>query len=140
METQEEFPDLMPEVDDAVNGMGQGFVQRLIERMGGLANAEAVFGRPVEHEGVKVIPVARVMWGAGGGGGADVKGSGENAKTDAGSGGGGGVHASPVGYIEISHGQARFVRFRDPLQFAGLGLAAAVSFWIVLRALRGLFR
>jgi len=140
MAPDEEYSDLMPDIDDAVNGLGPSFVHRLLERMGGVANAEAVFGRAVEHEGVKVIPVARVMWGAGGGGGADVKGSGDSAKTDAGSGGGGGVHASPVGYIELSQGRARFVRFRDPMQFAVVSLAGAMSAWIVLRALRGMRR
>ncbi len=41
---------------------------RLAERLGATAAASAVFGTPVERNGVTVIPVARVRWGFGGGG------------------------------------------------------------------------
>jgi hypothetical protein len=43
----------------APSGRGSSFVERLAERVGGSASSTLVFGAPVEHEGVKVIPVAK---------------------------------------------------------------------------------
>lgn len=133
----ESLDEAMAQANAAVRGGGQRFVERLMERIGGVANAAAVFGDPVERNGVTVIPAARVAWGAGGGagsGGEEKGGSGE------GSGGGGGMNAKPVGYIEIRDGQARWVQFRDPGSFAPLVLASALGAWIVFRGMRALFR
>ena len=47
--------------DAAENGL-----TRLAESLGANAAASAVFGTPVERDGVTVIPVARVRWGFGG--------------------------------------------------------------------------
>jgi uncharacterized spore protein YtfJ len=102
------------------------FLERLASRIGGHAKVQAVFGEPVERDGVTVIPVARVRWGVGGGGGEGPEGSG--------SGGGGGVTAEPVGYIEITASGATFrpmPRSFSPAQAVGAAVAAA----IVLRAL-----
>lgn len=116
----------------------EGLIERLANHIGGYAGAQAVFGQPVERDGVTVIPVAKVRWGFGGGAGTGSKpGSGEEG---AGGGGGGGVNAVPVGFIEISNGQARFVPWEDPASRWPLLVAGAVAAWIVLRGLRGLFR
>ena len=48
---------------------GRGFTERLAETIGAAARASAVFGEPVEGQGVTVIPVARAKWGFGGGSG-----------------------------------------------------------------------
>lgn len=102
-------------------------LERLVTQVGGHARIQAVFGEPVDREGVTVIPVARVRWGVGGGGGAGSEGSG--------SGGGGGVAADPIGYIEITSAGAVFRPihrlFGGPLAILGAAIAAA----IVLRAL-----
>jgi uncharacterized spore protein YtfJ len=94
------------------------FVERLARRVGRGAHASAVFGEPVERAGVTVIPVARAVWGFGGGTG------GEGANQ--GSGGGGGALVSPIGFIEVREGNARFVRIRDP-RLTALRLAAAAG-------------
>jgi uncharacterized spore protein YtfJ len=93
---------------------------RLVESLGGTASASAVFGDPVERDGVTVVPVARVRYGVGGGGG---RGAGRKKKRDAdgaaqevGYGHGGGVQAAPVGYIEISGGRADYKRIADPVR------------------------
>ena len=72
---------------------------KLVESLGGTASAKAVFGEPVERDGVTVVPVARVRFGVGGGGG---RGPGRKKKrADAGDaeqvgyGHGGGVQATP---------------------------------------------
>jgi len=110
----------------AENDHGSRLLERLVSQVGGQARVQAVFGEPVEREGVTVIPVARVRWGVGGGGGAGQEGSG--------SGGGGGVAADPIGYIDITSAGAAFrpiPRSFGPAEVIGSALAAA----IVLRAL-----
>jgi uncharacterized spore protein YtfJ len=114
---------------------------KLAERLGASASARAVFGDPVERDGVTVIPVARVRYGFGGGSGRGGarrgrKGDGGGDEDQYGSGAGGGVQAGPLGFIELSGGQARFTRITDrtrlmalfALPVAILGLGAAVVF------------
>lgn len=106
---------------------GADLVERIAERLGAQARTTAVFGEPVEREGVTVIPVARAAWGFGGG-------SGGEGTDQQGSGGGGGVVAKPVGYIEVRADGAEFRSLRssrDDLVAAGIGaglllLAASV--------------
>jgi uncharacterized spore protein YtfJ len=98
-------------------------VTRLADHLGRNASASAVFGAPVEREGVTVIPVARVRWGVGGGGRGRRKG-----QTDDGFGGGGGVQAAPLGFIEVRDGAARYRRIRDPLRVALAALLLPLSF------------
>ena len=92
---------------------------KLVESLGGTASASAVFGTPVEKDGVTIVPVDRVRYGVGGGGG---RGAGRRKKRDAaaadevGYGHGGGVQASPVGYIELRDGQASYKRIADPVR------------------------
>lgn len=108
---------------------GHGFTERLAERMGAAARASAVFGEPVEGQGVTVIPVARAKWGFGGGSG--------GREGEQGAGGGGGMSVSPVGYVELHAGEARFRRIHSRAQIAAAavaagavtcGLSAAVAF------------
>ena len=116
--------------DAAENGL-----TRLAERLGAKAAASAVFGTPVERDGVTVIPVARVRWGFGGGGG-----SGRKEKDQDGWGGGGGVQAVPLGFIEVKDGGAQYRRVHDPLRLAiaalllPLSLAAAGAVTVVTLA------
>ena len=78
--------------------------QRVLARLTG---ARLCFGRPVEHNGRTVIPVASVRTAGGYGFGNDPR--------EAGSGGGGGgvLDARPVGFIEIGPGGTRFERIDD---------------------------
>jgi uncharacterized spore protein YtfJ len=43
------------------------FIERLAEKLGITANARAVYGEPVERDGLTIIPVAQVRYGFGGG-------------------------------------------------------------------------
>jgi uncharacterized spore protein YtfJ len=56
-------------LEAAENDLGSRLLERLAGHVGGKAGAKAVFGDPVERDGVTVIPVARVRWGVGAGGG-----------------------------------------------------------------------
>jgi uncharacterized spore protein YtfJ len=105
---------------------GTDVVQRLAQRVGISASASAVFGEPVERSGVTVIPVARSSWGFGGGSGGEA--------ANQGSGGGGGAVVTPIGFIEVRDGDARFVRLRDPWSTAlRLGVAAGLLGWMTRR-------
>ena len=104
--------------DAAENGL-----TRLAERLGANAAASAVFGTPVERDGVTVIPVARVRWGFGGGGG-----GGQKDKPQDGWGGGGGVQATPLGFIEVKDGGAQYRRVHDPLRLVIAALLLPLSF------------
>ncbi len=102
-------------------------LERLVSQVGGHARVQAIFGDPIERDGITVIPVARLRWGVGGGGGGA-------APEGSGSGGGGGVAADPIGYIEVSSAGATFrpiPRSVGPAAIVAVAIAAA----IVLRAL-----
>jgi hypothetical protein len=110
----------------AEGDLSSRLLERLVSQVGGHARVQAIFGDPVERDGITVIPVARVRWGVGGGGGAAPEGSG--------SGGGGGVAADPIGYIELTSTGASFRPI--PRSFGpGAFLAGAVAIAIVLRSL-----
>ena len=134
-----------------------GFVERMAERVGAKASVRAVFGDPIEKDGITVIPVARVRWGFGGGAGrgpiavgpgttdAATEGATPDRLIDegisgAGTGGGGGVTADPIGYIEIGPDGATFRPIATPMPSPGFLLAAGAAAAIVLRALARLIR
>jgi uncharacterized spore protein YtfJ len=95
-----------------------------------------VFGAPVQHGEVTVIPVARVRWGLGAGDGEDRRPDGAAS----GSGGGGGVAADPVGYIEIGSAGAVFRPISHAYANPGFILATAFAAGIVIRAIGRLRR
>jgi len=102
---------------------GGGVLDRLARTIGRGAGAGAVFGAPVERDGVSVIPVAvsRFAFGGGGGRGPTADGRGE------GQGGGGAAAARPCGFIEIRGGRARFRRIWDPRSIVVAALAAVAT-------------
>lgn len=96
-----------------------GLVEGIAERIGASTSAAAVFGEPVERDGITVIPVARASWGFGGGSGGE--------PPNEGAGGGGGSHVAPLGYIEVHGDRAEFKRLRDPrLTGAAVAVGAGV--------------
>jgi uncharacterized spore protein YtfJ len=112
----------MTSSDVAREAEGSQIVQRLAERVGADARAAAVFGEPVERGEITVIPVAKARFGFGGGSGGE--------PGSQGTGGGGGSIVSPVGFIEIRHGSARFVHARDlRLEALRLVVGAALIGW-----------
>jgi uncharacterized spore protein YtfJ len=101
-----------------------------------------IYGEPISAEGRTIIPVARVAYGFGGGGGQSGRQTAQSRNGNGeGEGGGGGVLALPVGVVEITSEQTRFLRFDDwrPLAAAaliGFGLGAVASKWAGRRSRR----
>ncbi|MEV4804709.1 spore germination protein GerW family protein [Nonomuraea sp. NPDC049421] len=77
----------------------------LVEKSKDAATVSRVFGEPVRHGDIVVIPVARVAQGGGGGQG---QGTGEKGDEGGGggSGGGFGYSATPAGVFVLKDGEA----------------------------------
>jgi uncharacterized spore protein YtfJ len=103
-------------------------LQSLKEGVLGQANVKTIYGEPISAHEKTIIPVAKIMYGFGGGAGAG--GVGEKNRGEGG-GGGGGVRAIPVGVIEVSKQQTRFVPITDRKKLSGAVLAGIVlgMFW-----------
>ena len=102
------------------SALADELLQRIGETVGDSAKASTIFGEPVEREGITVIPVAKAKFGFGGGGGEGKQGPGR--------GGGGGAAVSPLGYIELRDGTARFKRIPRPGNlFAAIATASLLA-------------
>jgi uncharacterized spore protein YtfJ len=116
----------------AHDGVGALF-ERVADTIGLHAGARAVFGEPVERDGVTVIPVAQMIIGTGAGGGS-------SADAETGAGAGGGALTRPLGYIEITAAGAEFKPIRQPWQDAGLVISVAFAVLLLAKAVRTLLR
>lgn len=92
---------------------GQGYseqfaavLEQFNRKMEDTANAAVAFAPPLEHDGLTVIPVAKVGWRFGGGTGTGRPK--QQEQVQGGTGIGGTMSVSPVGYIEVKGGTARF--------------------------------
>ena len=112
-----------------------------------------VFGDPIERDGVTVIPVAKVMGGAGGGSGEGPVGNsaGDPASGDpwsgdpasmvragqvgSGSGAGFGVRATPAGVYVIKSGTVQWVPAIDVTRIVLMGQVVAILFLLVVRSI-----
>jgi uncharacterized spore protein YtfJ len=97
-------------------------LQSLKESILSQANVKAIYGEPIAAHGKTVIPVAKIMYGYGAGAGTGGVGD-SSARGEGGGGGGGGAWAIPVGVIEVSDQQTRFVPITDRKRLAGAVLA-----------------
>src|SRR5215470_131177 len=90
-------------------------MRNLVETLGTTATVKSVFGEPIYLEGKTVVPVAKVAYGFGGGFGmGPVAHDPEHTRKGEGAGGGGGVKAYPVGALEITATETRFISVLDP--------------------------
>ena len=110
--------------ETAATGGASGLLRDIAERLGAHAGAQAVFGDPVERDGVTVVPVAQVMIGAG-------AGSGSSDEDGSGSGAGGGAMTRPLGYLEVRDGGATFVPLRPSWTNPAM-MAASVLITLIL--------
>lgn len=114
----------------------QNIFKTISERLQTSATVKTVYGDPVVAEGKTIIPVARVRFGFGAGfgeehtGGEGVSG---NAEADKGGGGGGGVEVRPVGFIEITPGETRYVSIEGRRTAARLAFFGLLAAFLLLR-------
>src|SRR5262245_41698108 len=106
-------------------------VLKTIATAGEAINVKRVFGEPYELNGVTIVPVARVMGGAGGGDGSGPAGEGE------GSGSGFGVAAHPAGVSVISGEE---VTWKPSVDANRAILGGQIVGIIALLTLRSLFK
>src|SRR5277367_441972 len=92
-------------------------LQSLKESILGQAGVKAIYGEPITAQGKTVIPVAKLMFGYGAGAGTG--GVGNSSAQGEGGGGAAGVRAIPVGVIEISDQQTRFIPITSRKKLAG---------------------
>lgn len=105
-------------------------LQSLKENILGQASVKAIYGEPIAAHGKTIIPVAKIAYGYGAGAGTG--GVGDTSARGEGGGGGGGVRAIPVGVIEVSTQETRFIAISDRRKLAG-ALLAGVGFGMWLR-------
>jgi uncharacterized spore protein YtfJ len=99
-------------------------LQSLKESILGQAGVKAIYGEPISAQGKTVIPVAKVMYGYGAGAGTG--GVGNSSAQGEGGGGGAGVRTIPVGVIEISDQQTRFIPITSRKKVAGAVFAGVL--------------
>ena len=94
-----------------------GVLQSLRDSVLSQASVKAIYGEPISAQGKTVIPVAKIMYAYGAGAGTG--GVGNTSARGEGGGGGGGVRAIPIGVIDISDQQTRFVPITDSKRLGG---------------------
>jgi uncharacterized spore protein YtfJ len=110
-------------------------LQSLRESVLSQANVKAIYGEPISAQGKTLIPVAKIMYAYGAGAGTG--GVGDTSARGEGGGGGGGVRAIPVGVVEITNQQTRFVAIGDRKKLAGAVLAGiGFGLWLARRSRR----
>ena len=101
-------------------------------------SVKRVFGDPIERNGVTVIPVARIMGGAGGGGTVmreAAEGPKDAASPTPGMGIGFGVAASPAGVYVIKGDQVVWQPAYDVQRLTLIGAVIAIMGMLVLRSI-----
>jgi uncharacterized spore protein YtfJ len=109
-------------------------ITELVEQSKDSATVKRVFGDPVQHGDILVIPVARIAHGGGGGSGEGRRTEGE---TGSGSGGGYGVGATPVGVFVVKNGD---VRWHPAVDVNRIVLGGQIVGIVLLLTLRAIFK
>ena len=90
----------------------------MFESLGKSASVKSVYGEAISANGKTIIPVARVAYGFGGGRGSRHQEEG----APEGEGGGGGIYAVPIGVVEVTDIETRFIALHDKRRLAGAAL------------------
>ena len=107
----------------------QQYFQSILDRLQSNANVKTVYGDIITVEGKTIIPVARVAYGFHAGIRPQHKGEGE--ERDEASRGGAGVHVKPVGVLEITKEETKFIPIGERKKLAGaLLLGLLLGLWL----------
>ncbi|AQZ64251.1 unnamed protein product [[Actinomadura] parvosata subsp. kistnae] len=107
-------------------------IMELVEKSKDAATVKRVFGEPIQHGDVVVIPVARVAQGGGGGQG---QGKSEKGEEGGGSGGGFGFGATPAGVYVLKDNDAHWRPAVDVNRIVIGGQIVAVVLLLTLRTI-----
>ena len=121
---------------DTHRGPLQRMIDRVLDRALTASDVRRVFGDPVTQGDRTVVPVAQVrtMFGFGAGAGSGSKEDGEETGSGEGGGGGGSIQVTPLGYIEITPSETRFIATIDRNRLAITTITSAtVLLFVVLR-------
>lgn len=103
-------------------------IDSAVEHLHVSAGIKTVYGEPVAIAGKTIIPVAKVAYGFGGGTGTRQTPAASEGRApgagESGEGAGGGLTAKPVGVVEISGAETKFVPFG---QTKKVTIAAAIG-------------
>lgn len=105
-------------------------IEPLVERLNSGASVKAVYGEPIEAQGKTIIPVAKVGYGFGAGFGKKAEGQ---DRPDEGGGIGVGLGARPVGVIEITGEDTRFIPCGSGKKLAAFLVLGFVAGFIIAR-------
>ena len=97
----------------------QEYSQFVMERLQQSASVKTVYGETIVAEGKSIIPVGRVAYWFGAGSGQPKKVEGEVSREER-AVGGCGVYAKPVGVVEITKDETRFVPIEDTRKLAAI--------------------
>jgi uncharacterized spore protein YtfJ len=95
-------------------------IQTLRDSFANYSGVKTLFGEPVEAQGKTVIPVAQVSYGFGAGSGS------RSDDQSSGGGGGGGLKAAPIGVVEITPQNTRFIPITPGRKLLGAAAAGLV--------------
>lgn len=105
----------------------------MVERTKDTATVKRVFGEPIQHGDVVVIPVARVAQGGGGG-----QGQGKNEEGEGGGSGlGFGLGATPAGVFVVKDGD---VQWRPAVDVNRIVLGGQIVAIVLLLTVRTIFK
>ena len=110
---------------------GEMDVQQLLSKVTDNLTVGRVFGEPIQHGDILIVPVARIRGGAGGG-----SGTGAGATNDvSNSGGGGGFDAKPAGVFVLKGGSVSWQPALDVTRIVIGGQVVAVVLALVVRSI-----
>ena len=112
--------------------------EQLYDKMEGTAKAAVAFAPPQEHDGLMIIPVASVGWRFGSGTG--TRRQKEQREAQGGIGVGGAMSVSPVGFIEVKEGTARFRPILTPDTMLKMQIVGGLIALGMIRGLGSLLR
>lgn len=101
----------------------RGFPFSFVESLSNVG-ANTVYDDPIVVGSRTIVPVARIAYGFGGG---------TDGSAGGGGGGGGGVVATPVGALELTDSETRFVPLRARRRFLAAGLVGLLAGYLLGR-------
>ncbi|MFW5720207.1 MAG: sporulation protein [Candidatus Dojkabacteria bacterium] len=109
-------------------------IQEIIQSLEKSAHVKSVFGEPIEHNGIVIIPVASVKISGGGGGGSGTADPAEEASHEEGNGFGMGFMsgAKPLGYIEVQGENSEFIPIVDKTKLILPALLSGILAFVTL--------